>query len=48
MADRVSVEYEVITRPGQIYHAKAYPLSDCGLAVYVRDVTAWARSGGEA
>ncbi len=45
MAERVSVEYEVIDpAEGQVYHARAYPLSDGGLAIYIRDVTAWART----
>ena len=45
MAERVSVEYEVISpADAQVFHAKAYPLSDGGLALYVRDVTAWARA----
>jgi PAS domain S-box-containing protein len=45
MADRVSVEFEVISPAGgQVHHAKTYPLSDGGLAIYIRDVTPWARA----
>ena len=40
MSERVSVEFEVgsLAR-GNVYHGKAYPLADGGLAIYLRDVT---------
>ena len=38
MTERVSVEYEVVAQ-GSTYLGVAHPLSDGGLAVYVRDVT---------
>ncbi len=40
MTERVSVEFEVGSPArGHVYHAKAYPLTDGGLAIYVRNVT---------
>ena len=40
MSERVSVEFEVDSRAHEeVFHAKAYPLADDGLAIYVRNVT---------
>jgi PAS domain S-box-containing protein len=40
MSERVSVEFEVDSPAREeVFHAKAYPLSDGGLAIYVRNVT---------
>jgi PAS domain S-box-containing protein len=40
MSQRVSNEFEVDGRAhGEVFHAKAYPLADGGLAVYIRNVT---------
>ena len=40
MSERVRVEFEVGSLAcGNVYHGKAYPLSDGGLAIYIRDVT---------
>ena len=40
MSERVSVEFEVDGRAREeVFHAKAYPLADGGLAIYVRNVT---------
>jgi PAS domain S-box-containing protein len=38
MTGRVSVEFQVVTQP-RTYQGAAHPLSDGGLAVYLRDVT---------
>ena len=40
MSERVSVEFEVDGRAREeVFHARAYPLADGGLAIYVRNVT---------
>jgi PAS domain S-box-containing protein len=39
MAERESVELEAEIPPGRAYHARAYPLADGGLAVYIQDVS---------
>jgi signal transduction histidine kinase len=45
MRERVSVEFEVDSLVHEkVLHAKAFPLSDGGLAIYVRDVTDARRS----
>ena len=39
MAERESAELEAETPLGRAYHARAYPLADGGLAVYIQDVS---------
>ena len=39
MADRESAEFETEAPSGRVYHARAYPLADGGLAVYIQDVS---------
>ena len=46
LTERVSVEFEVVTQ-GRTYLGAAHPLSDGGLAVYVRDVTETERRARE-
>ena len=48
MSERDSVEFEMGSLAGgSVYHGKAYPLADGGLAIYIRDVTAAVRSQEE-
>ena len=44
MAERESAEFEAETPSGRAYHARAYPLADGGLAVYIQDVSERLRS----
>ena len=39
MEERESAEFEAETPSGRAYHARAYPLADGGLAVYIQDVS---------
>ena len=39
MAERESAEFEAEAPSGKAYHARAYPLADGGLAVYIQDVS---------
>jgi PAS domain S-box-containing protein len=39
MTERVSAESETETPQGRAHHARAYPLADGGLAVYIQDVS---------
>ncbi len=39
MTERESAELEAGTPPGRAHHARAYPLADGGLAVYIQDVS---------